>query len=97
MKRPRLPDELRTMLAKYPACRWCNRACVGRQVDGEGQPAHFACQLAFTLLSKPHPHAVPINPRLPHAEHQGAQAFSTKTLYPVKTRGTRPHNPKGNA
>jgi hypothetical protein len=53
------------MKAKYPCCRWCKRPCVAGQVDGEGQPSHFCCQLAFLQLSTPYRHAVPINDQLP--------------------------------
>ena len=62
-------DHIEVMLDRLPKCRWCRRPVVAGQVDGEGQPSHFVCQIAFLLLSKPFRRAVPINPRLPQAEY----------------------------
>jgi hypothetical protein len=62
--------EVGKLMASYPRCRWCKKPVCGGQVDGEGVPSHYTCQLAFLSLSKPHPRAVAPNPKLPQVHHQ---------------------------
>jgi hypothetical protein len=67
VKRP--PAEIRATLDRCPRCRWCKKPVVAGQVDAEGVPAHYVCQIAFLARRKPHPREVPINPKLPQAQH----------------------------
>jgi hypothetical protein len=58
------------MARKYPPCRWCRKPVVAGQVDGERQPAHFGCQLAFFKVAPRVKGRVAlgqatVNPRLP--------------------------------
>lgn len=73
-------DHIRAMLARLPKCRWCRKGVVGGQVDGEGQPSHFQCQIAFLLLSKPNRKEAPINPRLPQAEYLNREVREQRQL-----------------
>jgi hypothetical protein len=63
------------MARRYPSCRWCRKPVTCGQIDGEGVPAHYGCQIPFLQLSKPHRHASTVNPRLP----PGAAAGITGT------------------
>jgi hypothetical protein len=70
-------EHRQAMARRYPKCRWCRKLCVAGQVDGEGQPSHYACQVAFLQLSKPFRRAVPINPRLPQLQHVSHEKEAT--------------------
>ena len=74
------------MLKALPKCRWCRKPVAGGQVDGEGQPSHFQCQIAFLLLSKPFRRAAPINPRLPQAEYLQPKTTVGERLTAERTR-----------
>jgi hypothetical protein len=71
------------MKARFPCCRWYRKPAVAGQVDGEGVPSHYSCQLAFLALKKPSLREVPMNPRLPHHRRETPDVEAT------------PQHPKG--
>jgi hypothetical protein len=57
---------------RFPSCRWCRKPVTCGQIDGEGVPAHYGCQIPFLQLSKPHRHASTVNPSLPQVQRQAS-------------------------